>query len=198
MLSTPPVSVTVGPQHGCVLTKEELKEVWGDLDRIVKPSWMTSVPRTLSSSGPKLKSDQWRAVGSLYLPITLMRIWGKATQGGEEDVHRRRELLHLTMLLFSAIAIATSREINKTNTEEYLANMLEYRRELERIFPDYKIHPNHHLALHIPEFLQRYGPVHGWWTFPFERAIGMLEKVPTNYKRGKPYGFAFGRNPEQN
>jgi hypothetical protein len=35
----------------------------------------------------------------------------------------------------------------------------------------------------------RYGPVHGWWMFPFERVIGALQKTNTNYKIGKKNFF---------
>ena len=30
-----------------------------------------------------------------------------------------------------------------------------------------------------------YGPVHAWWTFPFERLIGLLQRIPTNFQNGK-------------
>ncbi|KAG6913412.1 hypothetical protein DXG01_007033 [Tephrocybe rancida] len=39
------------------------------------------------------------------------------------------------------------------------------------------------MAFHIPEFLAKYGPAHGWWAFPFERAIGQLQRMSTNYKQ---------------
>ncbi|KIJ09587.1 hypothetical protein PAXINDRAFT_87272, partial [Paxillus involutus ATCC 200175] len=44
---------------------------------------------------------------------------------------------------------------------------------------------NHHASLHMNEFLLRYGPMHGWWMFPFERIIGTLQKTNTNHKIGK-------------
>ena len=34
------------------------------------------------------------------------------------------------------------------------------------------------------EYLCRFGSVHSWWTFPFERIIGMLRPIPTNFKIG--------------
>ncbi|KAG2048976.1 hypothetical protein BDR06DRAFT_975564 [Suillus hirtellus] len=33
--------------------------------------------------------------------------------------------------------------------------------------------------------LLRYGPMHGWWMFPFERVIGGLQKTNMNYKIGE-------------
>ncbi|KAG1758760.1 hypothetical protein EDD22DRAFT_849772 [Suillus occidentalis] len=42
--------------------------------------------------------------------------------------------------------------------------------------------PNHHACLHLHEFLLRYRPMHGWWMFPFERIIGVLQKTNMNHK----------------
>ncbi|KIK76306.1 hypothetical protein PAXRUDRAFT_170343 [Paxillus rubicundulus Ve08.2h10] len=44
--------------------------------------------------------------------------------------------------------------------------------------------PNHHALLHLDDFLCRYGPMHGWWMFPFKRVIGSLQKMNTNHKIG--------------
>ncbi|KAF9472473.1 hypothetical protein BDN70DRAFT_818584 [Pholiota conissans] len=173
-----------------------MKELWGDLERVVKPSWVSSVPQNISSICPKLKSDQWRTFGALYLPITLIRLWsGLNTQGerNEENevnedrqklLEERKQLLHLTMLLCSAISVATTRITSEAHAQQFLAYMSEYRKELERLFPGYDCHPNHHVAFHIADFLLMCGPVHGWWTFPFERMIGMLQRICTNYKEG--------------
>lgn len=163
-----------------------MEVLWDDLESIIKPTWVVSVPTTLSSSGPKLKSDQWRTVGSLYLPMTLIRLWSVVDPEDEQSL-QRRELLHLTMLLSSAIAVASSRVTSANNSREFLALIMEYRTELQRIFPDYELHSIHHMAIHIHQFLLMYGPVHGWWAFPFERMIGTLQRIPTNHKPGKHY-----------
>lgn len=168
---------------GRFFTDNDMSELWSDMQRMVKPSWVTSVPTTLSSGGPKLKSDQWRTVGSLYLPVTLIRLWSNVDP---QDPHtqRRHDVLILTMTLLSAIAVCSSRVTSEANAHEFLTLILEYRKGLSRLFPNYEIHPNQHQVLHIPEFLCMYGPVHGWWTYPFERVIGMLQRISTNYKPG--------------
>lgn len=182
---TPAVRPSFNPPAGQIFTHEEMKTIYEDLDNIVKPSWVTSVPTSLSSVGPKLKSDQWRTVGSLYMPISLIRLWYNTNPDDEHSKHRH-ELLNLTMVLLSAIAVATSRVTSTSNADEFVRLMVIYRQELQRLFPDYDIHPNQHMAMHISEFLSMYGPVHGWWAFPFERMIGMLQRISTNYKPGKP------------
>lgn len=180
----------INAKHGSVFTTEEMETLWDDLVNVVKPTWVTSVPTTLSSSGPKLKSDQWRMVGSLFLPITLIRLWS-TVDPDDEDSKQRHELLNLTMLLLSAVAVASSRVTSANNAAEFLKLMLEYLKELQRLFPDYKCHSIHHMAFHIKDFLLMYGPVHGWWAFPFERMIGTLQRIPTNHKPGKCSGLSF-------
>lgn len=172
-----------GPILGNVFTHAEMKEVYADFDRLVKPSWVTSIPKTVSTVGPKLKSDEWRTFGSLNLPVTLIRLWSD-DDPQDEDSRQRQELLHLTMLLFSAIAAATTRVTSEKHREEYLSHMVQYRQELKRLFPGYDCRANHHIAFHIPDFMAYYGPVHGWWSYPFERMIGMLQRISTNYKPG--------------
>ena len=170
--------------NGSIFTPAEMEALWEDLECMIKPSWVTSVPTTLSSSGPKLKSDQWRTVGSLYLPVTLIRLWSD-TKPDDKKGKKRQELLHLTMLLSSAVAAATTRVTSLAHTNDYLTYMIKYREELQRLFPDYACHCNHHMAMHIGDFLMRYGPVYGWWTFPYERMIGIVQTISTNYKSGK-------------
>lgn len=165
-------------EPGNVLTDEEMHSIRDDMDYIVKPSWVTSVPLL---SGSKLKADEWRTLGCLNLPISLVRKWSDT---------ERAELLHLTMLLMTAITLATSQVTSEAHSILYINRMVEYRRELQRIFPFYECVPNHHMAFHIPEFIKLYGPVHGWWAFPFERAIGQLQRLSTNYKKCKSSAYS--------
>ncbi|KAF8874085.1 hypothetical protein BD779DRAFT_1392564, partial [Infundibulicybe gibba] len=168
------------------LIKEHFRAILGykptedappDLEGTVKASWVTSVPTSLFNQ--KLKSDQWRTMGSLYMPLTLVRLWSTVDEASARS-KRRGEILQLTMSLLSAIAIATSRVTTPENAKNFNIQMTNYRRDLQRLFPTYQAHPNHHMAMHISEYLLMYGPVHGWWTFPFERMIGMLQRIETN------------------
>lgn len=49
------------------------------------------------------------------------------------------------------------------------------------------LRPNHHSALFIGEMLLRFGPVHGWWCFPFGRMIGLLQQI-ASWVRMSSYG----------
>jgi hypothetical protein len=88
------------------------------------------------------------------------------------------------MFLVSAVVIATSHTISTAHADSYLTHMTHYLNGIKELFPEYKLHPNHHMALHIHEYLLLFGPVHSWWTFPFERMIGALQRMPHNNKPG--------------
>ena len=66
----------------------------------------------------------------------------------------------------------------------YDKHMFAYLCGLRNMF-DHEFVPNHHLSLHLYECLVLFGPVHGWWAFPFERYNGLLRRININYKPGK-------------
>ena len=82
-------------------------------------------------------------------------------------------------------ALTTSRTTSSAHADAYLQHMQDYLEGLKLLFPDYTFHPNHHMALHLHKYIRLYGPVHSWWAFPFERVIGMLQHISTNYKQGR-------------
>ena len=99
---------------------------------------------------------------------------------------RCQEILNVTMSLLSAVNIASSHSMSFALANSYLQHMQAYLAGLKVLFPGYGFHPNHHLALHLPshQYLFLFGPIHAWWTFPFERIIGMLQCMPTSGKIG--------------
>lgn len=161
-----------------------MESIWSDLQHIVVPTWLTSVPHNLGSAlHGKLKADQWRFLGTAYLPLSLIRLWGLPTNDARSI--RCREILEVTMHLVSAVIIATSHTTSTKNAESYLFHMQAYVTGIKRLFPKYKFVSNHHMAFHIKDYLVLFGPVHAWWTFPFERLIGMLQRMPNNGKIGE-------------
>lgn len=47
-------------QHGHVLSSVDMAEIWADLETILTPTWMMSVPHNLGNPAHgKLKADQW-------------------------------------------------------------------------------------------------------------------------------------------
>ncbi|KIJ57971.1 hypothetical protein HYDPIDRAFT_44688 [Hydnomerulius pinastri MD-312] len=67
----------------------------------------------------------------------------------------------------------------------YRSCIASYVGNLKRIHPAFDLRPNHHASFHIYDYLLLFGPVHSWWTFPFERLIGTLQRLPSNHKTGE-------------
>ncbi|KAF9471200.1 hypothetical protein BDN70DRAFT_939116 [Pholiota conissans] len=89
------------------------------------------------------------------------------------------------MSLVSAVTIASSRTTSCKKADLYLRHMQDYLKAIRDIFPNYKYLLNQYMALHLAEYLHLYGPVHAWWTFPFERLIGMLQRILNNFQDGQ-------------
>jgi hypothetical protein len=153
------------------------------------PSWMTRLPREFGSAAAgSLKADEWRVVSSLYVPLAMIMEWSEGTDNTVEVTEERKkkiDLLQLTMHLTSAILSCTSHTITDEAIALYKHHILEYFKGVQRLFPDEPWVPNYHAALHLAAFFAAMGPAHGWWTFPFERLIKVLQSANTNSRMGE-------------
>ncbi|KIM53743.1 hypothetical protein SCLCIDRAFT_138348, partial [Scleroderma citrinum Foug A] len=123
------------------------------------PSWFTSVPKNFGDQAAgMIKADKWRSLITIYIPITLISLWGAGTPQADLKL-----ILDNTMDLISAV---------------YVGN-------LKHVHPTFGLRPNHHASFHIYNYLVLFGPVHSWWTFPFERLIGILQRLSSNHKNGE-------------
>ena len=169
-----------GKRRFDVFNKEVLKEVRDDISRIVVPSWLEKPPRNLGSAEHgKLKADQWRTLCTVHIVMTLGRLWGHSKAKYEE-----RRVLQNFVDLVVAVDLATRRSMSPARARAYDARMYSYLTGIRELF-DQELVPNHHLALHLAQCLALFGPVHGWWAYPFERYNGMLQRLNTNNKPRK-------------
>ena len=130
----------------------------GDIINTLRPSWLTSLLSEFRSAGyGKLKADQWRVLGTIFLPVSLVRLWS-VVEAGNPRSERCCQILDITMLLLSAVATACSQVTSANHARLYLSSMHSYLRGLKALFPNYSLHPNHHMALHLPKYLLLYGP----------------------------------------
>lgn len=161
-----------------LLNQKTLGIIQKDIASLVLPSWITRPPHDFGSpSRGKLKADTWRTVCTIALPISLTRLWS--------TIESKRARLDNFMDLVQGVILATSYTISPKSRHVCLALFMHYQEGLLKLFP--KMHrdlPNLHASLHLPQLLDQFGPVHGWWAFPFERLIGRLQAVKTNWKMG--------------
>lgn len=168
-------------------TREELNLLHATLKNTFRPTWQRGPPLNFGCSAHgKLKADQWRSVIEFDVPMFLAQFWSYSDTEVLEDLQKRRrqKLQDSTMLLSTAVQWGTSDVTSQDHATEYTRHMIAYLQCILDLYPSFKLRPNHHAALHIGPFLLRFGPMRGWWMFPFERIIGILEKTNTNYKLG--------------
>ncbi|KAI0082155.1 hypothetical protein K474DRAFT_1586297, partial [Panus rudis PR-1116 ss-1] len=154
-------------------------EVWRDADATLLPSWIGRLPTNVGSSQHgKLSADQYRSLCTIYLVKTLTRLWGS-------EQHRNHPMLVNYLSLVTAINLAHKRCLSRADIKQYRMHMHHYLRGIRTLYPYADITPNQHLSLHLADVLERFGPVHAWRCFPFERYNGMLQDIPTNNKFGE-------------
>lgn len=164
-----------------VLGRETLKAIRSDMDNLELPSWLAPAPRHPGEAKQgKFTADQWRTFCTVNLTLTLNRLWGQEVPGS-----RRRLMLDNFMHLVTAVKLASMRCMTPTRIDDYAFHMHSYLSGLLELYPNTALSPYQHLALHIPHFLEGFGPVQAWRCFSFERYNYLLQNIPTNMKFGE-------------
>ena len=170
------------------VTKQELKLLRKDIGSIIRPEYRQAPPRDLGNPAHgKLKADQWKTCIEFDIPVSVAQLWSRDTSLSQdrEVTARRDKVFQCIMHLAIAVRWGTSYRTSEHHSQMFEENMVAYLRLLLELYPNIQFRPNHHVALHIGPLLTQFGPVHSWWMFPFERVIGILQKVNTNNKMGK-------------
>lgn len=160
-----------------MLNSTILEELRNDLATTVLPSWVASPPRDFGKpSHGKLTADQWRTVCTVNMVITLVRLWNTASSS-EQYQNLLINFVHLVV----AVDLGTRKTMFPERAELFDYHMRQYLTTLRDNF-GHDLRPNHHACLHLKEFLDLFGPVQGWWAFPFERYNGIIAQLKTNNK----------------
>ena len=86
--------------------------------------------------------------------------------------------------LIAAARLGTTKQVTPLKISRYEDAIYKYLSSLRTLFPDLTLVPNHHLALHLGEVLENFGPSHAYWAFPFERLIRIIRQAKVNYRNG--------------
>lgn len=92
------------------------------------------------------------------------------------------------MHLVTATVTLFKRSMSTERIRLYESSIKEYLDGYLRLYPHLNLTPKHHLSLHVPKFLERFGPVHGWTTWGFERLNFKFQRTETN---GRPSAFGY-------
>jgi hypothetical protein len=147
---------------------------------------INSVPRNYGESNAgSIKADEWRTLATLYLPIALVLLW--ADRPADEHSARLLGMLDHSMALFQAVILVCRYTMTVERANTYRQLLKTWVEGLTVHHPHTQSHakrPIIHVAFHIYDFLLLFGPVISWWCFPFERAIGYLQKINTTDRVG--------------
>ena len=87
--------------------------------------------------------------------------------------------------LVSAVVLAGLLELSEETIVLYETFMRRYLEGVKQLYPDGVIKPNHHYALHLPDYMRIFAAVHSWRSFGFERANFTFQTMPSNLKFGQ-------------
>jgi hypothetical protein len=146
-------------------------------------SSLRSVPYNFGEAkAGTLKADEWRTLTTVYLPITLVSLWGEGSEHRSSEIAANRHaILDHTMALVSAVHISCLRSMTTARAEAYRGYMVAWIRDLKVLLPHAPHCTNGHMVLHVWDYLRLFGPVRSWWCFPYEHLIGQLQHLPTNH-----------------
>lgn len=173
------------------LTIQERKKVQLAIRATIRPASHRSPPHDIGEeSQGKFKADELRTATEFDIPVALAEQWAKEMRPDNDNtdpavVERNHKKFQATMYLSMAIKYGTSFRSSEQHAQKYTEYLTAYLKLLLELYPTMELTPNQHRALHVGPSLLRFGPVPGWWMFPFERLIGIVQKLNHNFKNGK-------------
>ncbi|KAI0324440.1 hypothetical protein GY45DRAFT_1262843 [Cubamyces sp. BRFM 1775] len=167
------------PLNHHVLGREAFAMISEVRESMQLPSWINPVPRGFGTTQHgKLSADQWHTACTTLLPVALVLLWGNETG-------RKLQMLENFMDLTTAVVLAGMWSISEAHIKLFETYLHKYLVGLKELYKETNIVPNHHLALHLPDFMRLFGPVHSWRSFVFERFNYVLQHMNTNLTFGE-------------
>ena len=139
------------------LTRAEMKVANARALSIKVPTGFDWKPKAVFLQGIAMKSHSWKQlVATFILKFCLRGLLGK----------RQRQMLFFVLDVLAQLCAESVRatELNTLEQDVHRALAL-----LERDFPVSLHVVVFHLLHHLPFYLQRFGPIYGYWMYPFER-----------------------------
>lgn len=150
------------------------------------PSWTTKVSRRFGSAGAgTMKAASWKIFYLVYLPLGLLthwRLWESADQditNRDSDTVYKHRVFQNTMRLVQAVSLYR-KMLQNQNIRDFELHSAAYLKDLAELYPHARAKPNHHMFQHLSDGIRRFGPFYSWHCFPFERLLGMTQRLLTN------------------
>lgn len=178
-------------EDGHMLSSQQATLFEDFLGSLQWPSQIGRLPSPTTTALNRKKADEWRRLVSV-LPLGLWVAWRTdadtipagapriPAQTSKKPTFRRdcvtiwdcAVYLTLSLRLFTSwIAYLPDIDRAQTYMRHFCEGLLRLRVQLK---------PNHHYAMHLPQYFRAFGPCYSWWLFPYERFNGLLEEVELN------------------
>ncbi|KAI0650610.1 hypothetical protein C8Q79DRAFT_395434 [Trametes meyenii] len=82
--------------------------------------------------------------------------------------------------LSEALKLLTAHVLTTYDIQEADKLLREYGKDIVRLYGPNAVRPNHHYATHVPTFALKFGPLHEFWSFLFERLNKVLKSFNSN------------------
>jgi hypothetical protein len=149
------------------------------VQEVVVPAGITMMPKNFGKEkNGKLKASKWQTLYSIHLPLCALDIF--IGRDVEESLIRNQDAIQNITSLVCCTNIVGSKTIKNLDLATFANKYEVYTATSKHLFPNLRILPNHHYALHVPEQLQWWGSLMAVSEFPGERLIGILQKCKTS------------------
>ena len=149
------------------IAETHLSLIQEQIDSFVVPPGIDKIRIKVTSGFSQLTADQWKNWVIYFSLIALRDIVSK-------------DVLEIWRFFVFACRTLCAKTISLDNIKLADAFFLQFCRCVEYFFGKDCITPNMHLHCHLAECIEDYGPVYGFWCFPFERYNGLLGSTPNN------------------
>ena len=152
-----------------VLQKEVFQDVEKNIENLIFPNTVGRIPKKIFNSYASFTADQFKNWSNLFsLPSLRNVLMNDHWECWKHFVIASR--------------ILCQQRLSKTNINLADALLLQFCRRMERLYKESSITPNMHMACHLKECIEDFGPLQSFWLFPFERYNGLIENMPSNKK----------------
>ncbi|KZT60267.1 hypothetical protein CALCODRAFT_480790 [Calocera cornea HHB12733] len=187
--------------RGRTETKErELDLIHALLRLFEMPRWFARLPAEVGyPTGGNLTSDKWKALVLLYgptaIPLVLADAAAECSEGLAPGQVPRvpREAAANFLKMATVLKILLRREVTEQDLAQAIMLFKEWFEEFVQIYGSKCVTPTFHWLTHMDAQIRRYGPVHGFWTYLYERLNKVMKTYRTNNHGGGELEVTFSR-----
>lgn len=173
---------------GAFFSMNDIETFRRGMKEVVLPPGLPHLPPNLGESKHgKLKASQWHALFSYIVPLVILEMYVESVNNLDLGSNRGLFLMN-TAHLVHCTNILYAHKFKSKSATLWQSYYMKYSDTCMKLFPNVKIKPNHHYALHLPDQMIAWGPLIGVAEFGGERLIGDLQRIKTNDRIGQ-YGL---------